>query len=92
MKKYTQKDDFTEEEISNQSILEEIARRGAQKMLQMALENEIQEYVGAHNNLVDENNKRIVVRNGYLPERGIASGIGSISIKQPRARIRNRDL
>ena len=61
-------------------------------MLQMALENEIQEYIGAHNNLVDENNKRIVVRNGYLPERGIASGIGSISIKQPRARIRNRDL
>lgn len=92
MKKYTQKSDFTKEEISNQSILEEIARRGAQKMLQMALENEIQEYIGAHNNLVDENNKRIVVRNGYLPERGIASGIGSISIKQPRARIRNRDL
>ena len=27
-----------------------------------------------------------------MPERGIASGIGSISIKQPRARIRNRDL
>ncbi len=92
MKKYTQKSDFTKEETSNQSILEEIARRGAQKMLQMALENEIQEYIGAHNNLVDENNKRIVVRNGYLPERGIASGIGSISIKQPRARIRNRDL
>jgi transposase-like protein len=92
MKKYTQKGDLTKEETSNQSILEEIARRGAQKMLQMALENEIQEYIGAHNNLVDENNKRIVVRNGYLPERGIASGIGSISIKQPRARIRNRDL
>lgn len=92
MKKYTQKDDFTEEEISSWSILEEIARRGAQKMLQMALENEIQEYIGAHNNLVDESGKRIVVRNGYLPEREIASGIGSINIKQPRARIRNRDL
>ena len=42
MKKYTQKGDFTKEEISNQSILGKIARRGAQKMLQMALENEIQ--------------------------------------------------
>ncbi len=74
MKKYTQKDDFTKEEISSWSILEEIAGRGAQKMLQMALENEIQEYISAHNNLVDENNKRAVVRNGYLPDRSIASG------------------
>ena len=92
MNKYTQKDGFSKEEIDGLSILGAIARRGAQKMLQMALENEIQEYIDAHSNLVDENNKRIVVRNGYLPERGIASGIGSISIKQPRARIRNKDM
>ena len=92
MKKYTQKYDFAKEEINSWSVLEEIARRGAQKMLQMALENEIQEYIDTHSNLVDENNKRIVVRNGYLPERGIVSGIGSISIKQPRARIRNKDM
>lgn len=92
MQKYTQKYDFAKEEINSWSVLEEIARRGAQKMLQMALENEIQEYIDAHSNLVDENNKRIVVRNGYLPERGIVSGIGSISIKQPRARIRNKDM
>jgi len=89
MRKYTQKGCFAkEEERGSRFILEEIARKGAQKMLQMALENEIQEYIDAHSSLVDKNGKRIIVRNGYLPERAIASGIGKINIKQPRARIR----
>ena len=51
--------------------LEEILREGARKMLQSAIELEVQEYCHSHRDLVDENGHRIIVRNGYLPERHI---------------------
>ncbi len=44
-------------------------------MLQMVLDNEIAEYIDAHSNLVDENNRRIIVRNGYSPKWMIISGM-----------------
>ncbi len=66
------------------SILETIVREGAIKMLQQALEYEIQEYLESHQHLVDENGRKIVVRNGYMPEREILTGLGSINLKQPR--------
>lgn len=70
------------------SILEMIAREGAQKMLQQALEYEIQEYLNQYQQLTDEKGRRIVVRNGYMPEREILTGLGSLYVKQPRARTR----
>ena len=33
-------------------------------MLQLAMENEVDEYVGKHSSKVDSNGKRIVVKNG----------------------------
>jgi len=66
------------------SVLEEIAREGARKMLQQALEHEIAEYLEAHQDLKDESGKQVVVRNGYMPPRELVSGLGPIEIKQPR--------
>ena len=34
----------------------------------------------------DEINRRVVTRNGYLPERNIQTGVGNIPIQQPRVR------
>ena len=35
------------------------------------------------------NNKPRIVRNGYLPERKITTGIGLVDVKLPRVRDRN---
>lgn len=66
------------------SLLEQIAREGARTMLQAALEAEIEQFVTDHARLRDEDGHRLVVRNGYKPERSILTGLGPIEVKQPR--------
>lgn len=68
----------------NINVLEELARTGAQKILEIALKNEIEEYIEKHRNSADVNGRRTVYRNGYHREREIQTGIGPIKIKQPR--------
>ena len=60
--------------------LEEIARKGAQKMLQMAMEVELAEHIEKFAYLKDEQNHRIVNRNGRGRERTIQTGIGPLII------------
>ena len=84
MKKYKQQIDFKKYENEGKSLIEEIAREGARRMLTSALETEISEYLEKNRNLKNEKGNRKVVRNGYLPEREITTGIGAIKIKQPR--------
>ncbi len=66
------------------SVLESLAREGARKLLQQALENEVEEYIEAHAAKRDENGHRLAVRNGGLPERSILTGMGPMAIRQPR--------
>jgi putative transposase len=80
----TTKNDFRKEKENTWSMLEQIAREGARTMLQVALESEINEFVEKHNDDTDEHGRRRVVKNGYMPEREIITGIGPINIKQPR--------
>jgi putative transposase len=68
------------------NILDELVHEGARRMLQAALEDEIQVFIERHKHLVDESGRKVVVRNGYLPERDLVSGVGPIPIKQPRVR------
>ncbi|MDY6972470.1 MAG: transposase [Thermodesulfobacteriota bacterium] len=44
-----------------------------------------------YKNLRDRQDRRRVVRNGYLPEREIQTGIGPVEVKVPRARDRQPD-
>ena len=71
------------------SVLDTIVRRGAQQMLQAALETEVAEYVAQFGNEVDTRGHRLVVRNGHLPERELVTGVGPIGVAQPRARDRS---
>jgi len=57
-------------------------------LLQTAIENEVAEYIALYSERRDEKGRRMVVRNGFAPERSILTGIGSISIRQPRIRDR----
>ncbi|HLE55596.1 MAG TPA: IS256 family transposase [Rhodothermia bacterium] len=71
-------------EQESKSTLDLIVRRGAQQMLQVALELEVAEYVASRRNVVDALGRREVVRNGYLPEREVATGAGRLVVKKPR--------
>lgn len=69
-----------------ETALEEIARTGARKMLQQALENEVEEFLALFNCARIEGGQRAIVRNGHLQERAIQTGVGPLLIKQPRIR------
>jgi putative transposase len=71
--------------------LEQIARQGARRALQKAIEDEVAAYVEAHRHHVDESNHRLVVRNGHKPPRTILSGVGPIEVMQPRVDDRRVD-
>lgn len=68
--------------------LEGLLRQGAQRMLQQAIENEVQEFVETHASLRTSDDRQAVVRNGSMPTRQILTGLGGLEIKQPRVRDR----
>jgi transposase-like protein len=72
----------------SRDFLQEILRQGAQKMLAQAIEAEIAEWIEQHQHITDEQGRRQVVRNGYLPERKIVTGVGELAIEQPRVHDR----
>lgn len=64
--------------------LDELARRGAQRMLAAALQAEADEYIRRHRSKRDEHNHALVVRNGTSEERTIQCGAGELKIRAPR--------
>ena len=48
-------------------------------MLAEALDSEIESFIEHYEQLRDERGRRRIVRNGYLPERKIQTGIGDVS-------------
>jgi putative transposase len=64
--------------------LDELARRGAQRMLAAALEAEVDEYIQGHEGARDENGRAQVVRNGRARERTIQCGAGVLKVQAPR--------
>ena len=71
------------------SAIDEIARQGAQQMLQAALEAEVADFLAQYTNVVDTHGHRVVVGNGHLPQRKVVTGVGPVTIRQPRARDRS---
>jgi putative transposase len=65
-------------------VIEQIAREGAQKVLQAALEAEVEEHLKKYSCLRDEEGQRVVVGNGHAPERTILTGVGPVSVRRPR--------
>jgi putative transposase len=55
-------------------------------MLQDAIEGEIAEYIERHKDISDSQGRRLVIRNGHLPERELVTGAGPLPIRQPRVR------
>lgn len=67
-------------------LLTEVLRNGAHRLLAAAVEAEVDEFLSQHN--TGEGKPRFI-RNGYLPEREIQTGIGNVAVEVPRVRDRS---
>jgi hypothetical protein len=78
--------------VSNgRSLLDEIVRDGARQMLAAALQAEVAAYVEQFTDELDENGRRLVVRNGYHRERAVLTAAGAVSVTAPRVNDRRVD-
>ncbi len=68
--------------------LTEVLRHGARALLAQAVEAEVAAFLASHADLVDDAGRQRLVRNGFLPERTIQTGIGPVPVRQPRVRDR----
>ncbi|UCH96683.1 MAG: IS256 family transposase, partial [Candidatus Aminicenantes bacterium] len=69
----------------------ELARKGAELMLRLALEAEISEFIEVQSSKRMPNGQQRIVRNGYHRERQFQTAIGNVSVKVPRSRDRDCD-
>jgi putative transposase len=73
------------------SDLDELVREGARRLLAAALEAEVDAYLGAHTEVVDERGHRLVVRNGHAPARTLTTAAGQVEVVRPRVDDRRVD-
>jgi len=69
--------------------LTDLLRSGARALIQQAIEAELQAFLGDYAKVTDLRGRQTVVRNGYLPEREIVTGVGSVAVKVPKVRDRS---
>jgi putative transposase len=74
--------------LTSEDVLTGILRDGAQRMLATAIDAEVSGWIDSHAHLKDGNGHRQVVRNGYMPERNITTGLGDMQVRQPRVHDR----
>jgi transposase-like protein len=73
------------------SLLDEIVRDGARRMLAAALEAEVAAYIAAHADQLDENGRRLVVRNGHAVPRQVLTSSGAVEVRAPRVNDKRVD-
>ncbi len=59
-------------------------------MLTAALDAEVEAFVQQYQQIVNEQGHREVVRNGYMREREIQTGVGAIEVKAPRVKDKRK--
>ena len=69
-------------------LLTELLRAGAQKLIYQAVEAELQELLEEHAERRTADGKAGVVRNGYLPERELQTGVGPVTVRIPKVRAK----
>ncbi|CAC36785.1 IS256 family transposase [Streptomyces sp. NRRL_B-16638] len=75
----------------NGSLIDEIVREGARRMLAAALEAEVNAYVAELADQRDEAGRRLVVRNGYHQPRKVTTAAGAVEVKAPRVNDKRVD-
>jgi transposase-like protein len=73
------------------SLIDEIVREGARRMLAAALEAEVNAYIAELADQRDEHGRRLVVRNGYHQPRKVTTAAGAVEVKAPRVNDKRVD-
>jgi putative transposase len=71
--------------------LDGLAREGARRMIAAALRAEADEYVAQFADELDEDGRRLVVRNGRARERQVTVGSGTLPVRAPRVNDKRVD-
>ena len=66
-----------------------LVRQGAQQIIAQAVEAELQAFLSQYQDLHNPQGRKAVVRNGYLPERTIQTGVGAVEVQVPKVRDRS---
>src|SRR5713101_7830934 len=75
-------------EATVRGTLDELAREGARRMIEVALQLEVEEYVSRHRGERDATGHAAVVRNGTARSRTVTTGVGPIPAAAPRVNDR----
>jgi transposase-like protein len=73
------------------SLIDEIVRDGARRMLAAALQAEVEDYVAQFADLRDDAGRRLVVRNGSHQPREVMTAAGAVEVVAPRVNDRRTD-
>ena len=71
--------------------LTEVIQAGAKELLRTAVQAEVSAFIGEHAHLLDEDGRQRLVRHGFLPEREVMTGIGTVPVQVPRVRDRGQN-
>src|SRR5260221_13331923 len=75
----------------SRSLIDEIVREGARRMLAEALQAEVDAYVAASASERDEDGRCLVVRNGYHQSREVLTSAGAVEVTAPRVNDKRAD-
>jgi putative transposase len=73
------------------SLLDEIVREGARRMLTAALEAEVDAYLAELADQRDERGRRLVIRNGHAEPRQVTTAAGAVTVRAPRVNDKRVD-
>jgi len=74
-----------------QDLLSTMLREGAQRLVAQAVQAEFDDFLAGVSGERLEDGRAAVVRNGFQPEREILTGLGSVSVRIPKARSRGEE-
>ena len=76
----------------SRSLIDEIVREGARRMLAEALQAEVDAYIARFADARDGNGRRLVVRNGCHQGREVLTSAGAVEVTAPRVNDKRTDL
>ena len=76
---------------ASSSLVDDIVREGARRMLAGALAAELDTYIAAFTAERDEDGGRLVVRNGYHQRREVLTSAGAVEVTAPRVNDKRTD-
>ena len=65
--------------------LDDLIQRGARKVIHQVIEAELTQLLEQYEHVTTVQGHRAVVRNGYLPERDVLTGVEPVAVRVPQS-------